>query len=387
MPDTDPDWEAGSALAESWGLAEPRQAHARAGRGVSDVRPINCADYERLAEERAEPGYWGYVVGGAGDEVTLQENRAAYGRVLLRPRMLVDVSAVSTATTVLGPRSPCRSWSPLPRSSASRTPMASPRWRGRLRPRGRSTRSSLGSVRPAELAEGVPEAKRWFQLYWSRDRDFTRDLVGRRPRTASARSCSPSTSRPPARASATCAAASASPTTFRCRTSRARSWGATTSTTRSARSWTRASRGVTSSGCAPSATSRSSSRGPHRRGRLARRRARRRRARRLEPRRPAARRRARDAGRPARGGRGRRRPRRGLPRRRHPARHGRRQGARTRRASSVHRPSGALGARGGRRRRRAHVLEILRDEIRLAQLLLGCPSPADVGPAHVRARA
>ncbi|MGH3057065.1 MAG: alpha-hydroxy-acid oxidizing protein, partial [Gaiellaceae bacterium] len=64
--------------------------------------PINVADYERLAEERCEPGYWGYVVGGAGDEVTLRDNVEAFRRVLLRPRMLVDVSAVTTATTVLG---------------------------------------------------------------------------------------------------------------------------------------------------------------------------------------------------------------------------------------------------------------------------------------------
>jgi isopentenyl diphosphate isomerase/L-lactate dehydrogenase-like FMN-dependent dehydrogenase len=39
------------------------------------------------------------------------------------------------------------------------------------------TLSSLGSLRPAELAEAAPEAKRWFQLYWSRDREFTRELV------------------------------------------------------------------------------------------------------------------------------------------------------------------------------------------------------------------
>ena len=30
------------------------------------------------------------------------------------------------------------------------------------------------------------------------------------------------------------------------------------------------------------------------------------------------------------------------------------------------------------------VLELLRAEIELALILLGCPSPADVGPEHVR---
>ena len=64
--------------------------------------PINVADYERLAEERCEPGYWGYVVGGAGDELTLRENVEAFRRVLLRPRTLVDVSGATTRTSVLG---------------------------------------------------------------------------------------------------------------------------------------------------------------------------------------------------------------------------------------------------------------------------------------------
>ena len=34
-----------------------------------------------------------------------------------------------------------------------------------------------------------------------------------------------------------------------------------------------------------------------------------------------------------------------------------------------------------------HVLELFRAEIELALLLLGCPTPADVGPQHVRSRA
>ena len=42
------------------------------------------------------------MVGGAGDERTLRWNREAFSRYRLRPRVLVDVSTVSTETTVLG---------------------------------------------------------------------------------------------------------------------------------------------------------------------------------------------------------------------------------------------------------------------------------------------
>ena len=57
------------------------------------------------------------------------------------------------------------------------------------------------------------------------------------------------------------------------------------------------------------------------------------------------------------------------------------------RAVFVGRPALWGLAAGGREEGARHVLEILRDEIRLALILLGCPRPEDVGPAHVRARA
>ncbi|HEX8035237.1 MAG TPA: alpha-hydroxy acid oxidase [Ktedonobacterales bacterium] len=62
----------------------------------------NVFDYERVAQARMEPGAWDYYAGGAGDELTLQENRAAFERIRLRPRVLVDVSAIDMRTTVLG---------------------------------------------------------------------------------------------------------------------------------------------------------------------------------------------------------------------------------------------------------------------------------------------
>ena len=59
-------------------------------------------DYERVAAERLDPGSFGYFAGGANDETTLADNVAAYGRWVLRPRVLCDVASVMKATTVLG---------------------------------------------------------------------------------------------------------------------------------------------------------------------------------------------------------------------------------------------------------------------------------------------
>jgi len=63
---------------------------------------INVVDYEVAAKGKVDPSVWCYFEGGSGDEVTLRANAAAYGRWRFRPRMLVDVSEVSTATTLLG---------------------------------------------------------------------------------------------------------------------------------------------------------------------------------------------------------------------------------------------------------------------------------------------
>ena len=63
---------------------------------------INIADYVAAASEKVDPAVWCYFEGGAGDEVTLRANVASYGRWRFRPRMLVDVSEVTTATTLLG---------------------------------------------------------------------------------------------------------------------------------------------------------------------------------------------------------------------------------------------------------------------------------------------
>ena len=48
--------------------------------------PINVADFERLASRRLDPGVLGYFAGGAGDEVTLRDNVAAWRDWRLRPR-------------------------------------------------------------------------------------------------------------------------------------------------------------------------------------------------------------------------------------------------------------------------------------------------------------
>ncbi len=66
------------------------------------IQPINLFEYEARATEHLSRMTLDYYAGGAWDEVTLRDNREAFDRFKLRPRMLIDVQERSLSTTVLG---------------------------------------------------------------------------------------------------------------------------------------------------------------------------------------------------------------------------------------------------------------------------------------------
>ena len=140
--------------------------------------PVCAADYEQLAEERLEPGAFGYYAGGAGDELVLAENVEAWRRLRLRPRVLVDVSTVSTETTVLG--TPVSM--PLLVAPTAIQKLAHPDGEtGMARAAAAAGTvmclSTLATSSPADVAAAAPGAPRWFQLYVFRDRGVTRSFV------------------------------------------------------------------------------------------------------------------------------------------------------------------------------------------------------------------
>jgi 4-hydroxymandelate oxidase len=64
--------------------------------------PVNVFELEALARERLPQQAWDYYASGAEDEVTLRQNRAAFERLSIAYRVMVDVSRRDTSTTVLG---------------------------------------------------------------------------------------------------------------------------------------------------------------------------------------------------------------------------------------------------------------------------------------------
>jgi 4-hydroxymandelate oxidase len=68
------------------------------------VGPVNIFEYETLAKERLPQAEYDFIAGGAADEITLRRTRAVFDAIMLRPRMLVDISQRDLSTTVLGQR-------------------------------------------------------------------------------------------------------------------------------------------------------------------------------------------------------------------------------------------------------------------------------------------
>lgn len=141
-------------------------------------RPINLFEYETLASQHLSKMALDYYARGAWDEVTLRDNRAAYDRYKLLPRVLADVTHRDLSTTVLG--RPLK----LPILIA---PMAFQRL---AHPQGevataRAAKSMgatmvLSTLSTISLEEVARETDRlWFQLYVHRDRSLTRALVER----------------------------------------------------------------------------------------------------------------------------------------------------------------------------------------------------------------
>lgn len=69
---------------------------------MSHEPPLNLADYEALAPSHMHPAVWDFISAGADDGVTLAQNRLAFERIGLRPRVLADVSRIDTHAIVIG---------------------------------------------------------------------------------------------------------------------------------------------------------------------------------------------------------------------------------------------------------------------------------------------
>jgi L-lactate dehydrogenase (cytochrome) len=137
-------------------------------------------DLRLLARRRAPRAVFDYTDGAAGEELSLRRSREAYARIEFQPRVLQDVSAVDTSTTVLGRRADLPlMFAPTGFTRMMHTDGESAVARVAARTGIPYALSTMGTTSIEQLAAAAPDGRRWFQLYLWRNREASRDFVVR----------------------------------------------------------------------------------------------------------------------------------------------------------------------------------------------------------------
>jgi (S)-mandelate dehydrogenase len=143
------------------------------------MRVFNIEGLRIAAKRRLPRAVFDFIDGGAEDERTLRGNREAFERVRLLRKVLVDVSQISTETSILGKTAR------LPIAIAP-TGAVGFGWRGGDVAVARAAAAfgipfSLSTSATASI-ENIAEAapgRHWFQAYFFKDREYCMGLIER----------------------------------------------------------------------------------------------------------------------------------------------------------------------------------------------------------------
>ena len=141
------------------------------------MKLLTLGDYRRAARAKLTPMAWRYFRAGADAEVTLRDNVRAWRRWQILPRVLVDVSRIDVATTVLGEPSSMpvmvapTAYHRLAHPEGERATMRAAAAAGVV--------ACAATLATTSLEECAQAGARWFQLYVHRDLGLTREIVRR----------------------------------------------------------------------------------------------------------------------------------------------------------------------------------------------------------------
>ena len=148
--------------------------------GVTPDLPTDLNELERAADGRLTPGAHAYIAGSAGSGDTARENREAFRRWRIVPRMLTDVSSPSYASTVLGADLAV----PFLLAPVGVLSIAHPGGEAAVARAAAAcgvpmVLSTASSTAMEEVAEASGDGQRWFQLYWPQDRAVAASFLAR----------------------------------------------------------------------------------------------------------------------------------------------------------------------------------------------------------------
>ena len=142
--------------------------------------PTSYAELEERSREKLSAEAFGYVAGGAGEEVTVRANRAAFDRWRVVPRVLTDVSERDLRTTVLDVTMPAPVMlAPVGVMSIVNEEAERAVARAACALGLPMVLSNAASTTMEDVAAELGDSPRWFQLYWPADNELAASFVAR----------------------------------------------------------------------------------------------------------------------------------------------------------------------------------------------------------------
>jgi isopentenyl diphosphate isomerase/L-lactate dehydrogenase-like FMN-dependent dehydrogenase len=151
--------------------------------GLGDQKPkypLTYRELEAAAHEQLRPEAYGYVAGSAGAETTERNNREAFERWRIVPRMLRDSSNRDTSRDVLGTTLPA----PFMLAPIGVQSIVHPDGELATARAAASTGvpfilSTAASNSIEDVAAAAGDVPRWYQLYWPSEDEVTKSFLGR----------------------------------------------------------------------------------------------------------------------------------------------------------------------------------------------------------------
>lgn len=170
-----------------YGTERQLQIYLAGMQGQRPTTPMIYAQLEEQARQKLSPEAFGYVAGGAGGEETMRENRAAFERWQIVPRMLRNVGERDLQVQMLGETFPA----PLLLAPIGVQSIVHPDAEVAVAraaasvgiPFILSTASSKTMEEVAQAADVTGKTTRWYQLYWGRDPELTASFLSRAERS------------------------------------------------------------------------------------------------------------------------------------------------------------------------------------------------------------
>jgi isopentenyl diphosphate isomerase/L-lactate dehydrogenase-like FMN-dependent dehydrogenase len=142
--------------------------------------PMSWADLEAQASAAMDAGANGYIFGSAGTEDTERENRAAFTRRRIVPRMLRDVSVRDVRTEIFGVAHAAPVLlAPVGVQSIIHPDGELASARGAAAAGIGFVASTAASYSMEDIASAGGDVPRWYQLYWPKDPELTASFVTR----------------------------------------------------------------------------------------------------------------------------------------------------------------------------------------------------------------